>query len=84
MLRRNYLEVYPYDKWATHALPNFEEGEVFIPDVVDLKEGTTSRPSLLTEADLVGLMDKNGIGEFCLSCPLLISPFYTVVDSNVQ
>lgn len=84
MLRRNYLEVYPYDKWATHALPNFEEGEVFIPDVVDLKEGTTSRPSLLTEADLVGLMDKNGIGEFCLSCSLLISPFYTVVDSNVQ
>ncbi|KAE8539089.1 hypothetical protein D1P53_005460 [Cryptococcus gattii VGV] len=62
VLRRNYLEVYPYDKWATHALPNFEEEEVFIPDVVDLKEGTTSRPSLLTEADLVGLMDKNGIG----------------------
>lgn len=62
MLRRNYLEVYPYDKWATHALPNFEEGEVFIPNVIDLKEGTTSRPSLLTEADLVGLMDKNGIG----------------------
>lgn len=62
VLRRNYLEVYPYDKWATHALPNFEEGEVFIPDVIDLKEGTTSRPSLLTEADLVGLMDKNGIG----------------------
>lgn len=58
------MEVYPYDKWATHALPNFEEGEVFIPDVIDLKEGTTSRPSLLTEADLVGLMDKNGIGEF--------------------
>lgn len=81
MLRRNYLEVYPYDKWATHALPNFEEGEVFIPDEVDLKAGTTTRPSLLTEADLVGLMDKNGIGEFVCH---VRSSVYTVIDSNVQ
>lgn len=34
-----------------------------MPDVCELKEGQTSRPNLLTEADLVGLMDKNGIGE---------------------
>ncbi|KAK8847387.1 hypothetical protein IAR55_005245 [Kwoniella newhampshirensis] len=60
--RRNYLEVYPYDKWSSNALPDFQVGETFIPDVVDLKEGSTSRPNLLTEADLVGLMDKNGIG----------------------
>nr|XP_031860656.1 uncharacterized protein CI109_003987 [Kwoniella shandongensis]KAA5527728.1 hypothetical protein CI109_003987 [Kwoniella shandongensis] len=60
--RRNYLEVYPYDKWSSNALPDFQVGEDFIPDVVTLKEGSTSGPNLLTEADLVGLMDKNGIG----------------------
>lgn len=35
-----------------------------MPDVCELKEGSTTRPNLLTEADLVGLMDRNGIGEF--------------------
>ncbi|WVO16515.1 hypothetical protein L204_104193 [Cryptococcus depauperatus] len=62
VLARNYLEVYPYDKWAARTLPDFQEGELFVPDIVELKEGTTTKPNLLTEADLVGLMDKNGIG----------------------
>lgn len=66
VLRRNYLEVYPYDKWNANALPDFQEGEQFMPDVCELKEGQTSRPNLLTEADLVGLMDKNGIGELSI------------------
>ena len=34
-----------------------------MPSVCELKEGLTTRPALLTEADLVGLMDKNGIGQ---------------------
>lgn len=38
-----------------------------MPDVCELKEGQTSRPNLLTEADLVGLMDKNGIGELSIT-----------------
>lgn len=63
VLQRNYLEVYPYDKWASTAVPDFSQGEQFLPSVCELKEGQTSRPSLLTEADLVGLMDKNGIGQ---------------------
>ena len=33
-----------------------------MPTVCELREGQTTRPNLLTEADLVGLMDKNGIG----------------------
>lgn len=65
VLQRNYLEVYPYDKWAGKVIPNFEEGEQFVPTVCELKDGQTSSPSLLTEADLVTLMDKNGIGVFC-------------------
>uniref|UniRef100_A0A0W0EWV8 DNA topoisomerase n=1 Tax=Moniliophthora roreri TaxID=221103 RepID=A0A0W0EWV8_MONRR len=59
---RNYLMVFPYDKWNDHELPDFEEGQEFQPSVCELRHGETSRPSLLTEADLVSLMDKNGIG----------------------
>ncbi|KAI0302708.1 DNA topoisomerase [Russula brevipes] len=62
ILERNYLDVYPYDKWSGKELPDFEEGETFVPSVCELRDGTTTKPSLLTEADLVGIMDKNGIG----------------------
>lgn len=62
VLARNYLDVYPYDKWGDKALPDFEEGQQFMPSVCELRDGQTSQPNLLTEADLVGLMDKNGIG----------------------
>ncbi len=37
-----------------------------MPSVCEIKEGSTSSPNLLTEADLVGLMDKNGIGELSI------------------
>jgi len=60
---RNYLDVYIYDKWQGNHLPDFQIGEQFEPDELELKEGMTSQPNLLTEADLVGLMDKNGIGK---------------------
>jgi DNA topoisomerase-3 len=59
---RNYLEVYPYDKWASRTLPAFEQGEEFDPSSLLLKDGQTTPPKYLTEADLVTLMDKNGIG----------------------
>ena len=62
ILEKNYLEVYIYDKWSDKELPDFEEGATFVPSVCELRDGTTSKPSLLTEADLVGIMDKNGIG----------------------
>ncbi|CAE6516714.1 unnamed protein product [Rhizoctonia solani] len=62
VLERNYLEVYKYDKWTGKHLPDFQEGQEFMPSVCELRDGETSSPSLLTEADLVTLMDKNGIG----------------------
>lgn len=55
--------MYVYDKWTGKEIPEFREGEEFIPTVCELKEGQTSPPNYLTEADLVTLMDKNGIGE---------------------
>ncbi|KAN0091264.1 DNA topoisomerase, type IA, core domain containing protein [Tylopilus felleus] len=62
ILARNYLDVYPYDKWTGKELPDFREGEEFEPTSCEMKEGQTASPALLTEADLVALMDKNGIG----------------------
>ena len=64
MKARNYLDVYPYDKWNGHHIPEFVRDEKFVPTICELNEGLTTRPNLLTEADLVTLMDKNGIGKY--------------------
>ncbi|PWN47952.1 prokaryotic type I DNA topoisomerase [Violaceomyces palustris] len=60
--QRNYLEVCTFDRWEGNILPTYNEGETFMPTSLDLKDGHTTRPKHLTEADLVNLMDKNGIG----------------------
>jgi DNA topoisomerase III len=63
VLERNYLDVYVYDKWTgTPQLPKFTVGEQFQPSEALLTEGKTTAPSYLTEADLIALMDANGIG----------------------
>ncbi|KAG9072250.1 DNA topoisomerase [Linnemannia hyalina] len=59
---RNYLDVYPYDKWSGTVLPNFEEGEEFIPTEFMMKHGATLSPTTITESQLIALMHKNGIG----------------------
>ena len=59
---RNYLEVYPYDKWSDRTIPNFTQGERQPAERVELVEGVTSPPPLLKEADLIALMEKHGIG----------------------
>ncbi|KAI4148981.1 MAG: hypothetical protein L6R39_002631 [Caloplaca ligustica] len=63
VLQRNYLLVYPYDKWeSSQQLPHFTVGETFEPTQADMTEGETSPPGYLTEPELIGLMDANGIG----------------------
>ncbi|PHH89100.1 hypothetical protein CDD83_6643 [Cordyceps sp. RAO-2017] len=63
VLERNYLDVYVYDKWDNTAeLPKFTRGEQFEPTEAMMTEGKTSPPTYLTEADLIALMDANGIG----------------------
>lgn len=59
---RGYLEVYPFEKWTGNLLPPFAVGDRLRPHSSSVTEGRTTQPLLLTEADLVGLMDKNGIG----------------------
>lgn len=63
VLERNYLDVYPYDKWtSSQDLPEFREGEVFEPTEARIHDGKTSPPGYLTEPELIALMDANGIG----------------------
>ncbi|XP_065846647.1 DNA topoisomerase 3-alpha-like [Oscarella lobularis] len=59
---RNYLDVYPYDKWSEKTLPVFQQGQTFQPTSIEMIQGETSPPSLLHEADLIALMEKHGIG----------------------
>lgn len=62
IIARNYLDVYPYDKWNAKVIPVYEQGSQFQPSAIEMVDGQTSPPQLLTEADLISLMEKHGIG----------------------
>ncbi|KAH9873241.1 hypothetical protein J1614_005639 [Plenodomus biglobosus] len=63
VIARNYLDVYPYDKWeSSQQLPQYAVGETFEPTEADIQDGETSAPAYLTEPELISLMDANGIG----------------------
>ncbi|KAL4980363.1 DNA topoisomerase [Aspergillus desertorum] len=63
VLERNYLDVYVYDNWeSTQQLPDYRVGELFEPTEANIFDGKTSPPNYLTEPELIGLMDANGIG----------------------
>lgn len=63
----NYLEVYPYDKWSNKQIHSYNQGQSFTPTGLEIIDGQTSAPNLLTEADLISLMDKHGIGIITLN-----------------
>ena len=62
ILARNYLDVYPYEKWNAKEIPLYYEGDRFEPNSIEMLSGETSAPPLLSEADLIALMEKHGIG----------------------
>ncbi|XP_075888394.1 DNA topoisomerase 3-alpha isoform X2 [Nelusetta ayraudi] len=62
IIARNYLDVYPYDRWSTKLIPVYERGSQFQPSAIEMADGQTIPPQLLTEADLISLMEKHGIG----------------------
>ncbi|PIC43034.1 hypothetical protein B9Z55_009921 [Caenorhabditis nigoni] len=57
-----YLKVYVYEKWGNRLLPTYNQGERFSDYKLRIGDGKTQPPDLLTEADLIALMDKFGIG----------------------
>ncbi|KAF3910063.1 Helicase [Orbilia brochopaga] len=63
VIERNYLEVYPWDRWeSSQMLPQYRDGERFVPNEVTMQDGKTTAPGFLTEPELIALMDANGIG----------------------
>ncbi|UKJ88676.2 DNA topoisomerase III [Theileria orientalis] len=59
---RNWLDIYTYSTWEGKVIPNFYENQEIMPDSILIKDGRTTPPSLLSEANLIDLMNKNGIG----------------------
>jgi DNA topoisomerase-3 len=62
VLERNFLDVYPYQRWNGKQLPAFVVGQSFVPAELVLHRGDTMPPQLLAEHDLIELMNSNGIG----------------------
>jgi len=59
----NYLEVYPYEEWNAKGIHMYQSGQTFEPTSIEMIDGVTSPPQLLTEADLIALMEIHGIGK---------------------
>lgn len=47
---------------VVQVIPLYTPETTFQPSVIEMVEGQTSPPQLLTEADLISLMEKHGIG----------------------
>ncbi|XP_039627490.1 DNA topoisomerase 3-beta-1 isoform X1 [Polypterus senegalus] len=63
LLSSGFTEVMPWQSIAKEeSLPSCERGEVFVLDEVKLLEKQTNPPDYLTEAELISLMEKHGIG----------------------
>lgn len=63
--KKGYLEIYHYEEWNDKIIPEFTQGEIIEYDVsnkFDVTEGKTKPPPQMTEAELIELMDKHGIG----------------------
>ncbi|KAJ1965435.1 DNA topoisomerase 3-alpha [Dipsacomyces acuminosporus] len=62
IIARNYLDIYPYDKWSESTVPLYRQGDSFQPTALEIRTSTTTEPKLLTYDRLIDIMDKNGIG----------------------
>lgn len=58
----NFLEIYTYQSWPNATVPHFELNELVDATKLTMENGSTTAPPLLTEADLIQLMNQNGIG----------------------
>jgi DNA topoisomerase-3 len=80
VLERNYLDVYPYDTWKSIELPSLMPGTELPILSLTVDAGETTRPNVLSEAELITAMDKNGIGTvFRLSSHLRFEKKKTII-----
>ena len=56
-----YMRVYPYDKWNNKTLPNYQLHQIIHGFLVNMLMGNTEPPKLLSEDELISLMDKVGL-----------------------
>ena len=47
VIERNWLDVYPWERWLESTLPNLQEGQNFVPSSLTLEQGQTQPPDLL-------------------------------------
>lgn len=60
------------DSPSLQVIPLYQKGSRFQPTTVEMVDGETSPPLLLTEADLIALMEKHGIGQYWAAWPLAL------------
>lgn len=51
---------------VVQVIPLYTPETTFQPSIIEMVEGQTSPPQLLTEADLISLMEKHGIGRILI------------------
>eukprot|EP00884_Botryococcus_braunii_P010708 jgi/Botrbrau1/19639/Bobra.0003s0009.1 len=61
-LKPGFTAIMPWKAVEGSALPSLKEGEQLRISSVLVKQGKTSPPDHLTESELIGLMEKHGIG----------------------
>ncbi|XP_075081423.1 DNA topoisomerase 3-alpha isoform X4 [Nicotiana tabacum] len=87
ILAKNYLDVYRFESWGGSVIPTYTFGQQFIPRSLTLDSGVTRPPPLLSEADLLGCMDKAGIGTDATMhdhIKKLLDRFYAIKDSSTR
>ncbi|XP_059432017.1 DNA topoisomerase 3-alpha isoform X2 [Corylus avellana] len=87
ILAKNYLDVYRFESWGSSMIPAYVFGQQFIPTSLTLDSGVTRPPPLLSEADLLSCMDKEGIGTDATMhdhIKKLLDRFYATKDSNTR
>jgi len=67
-----FTEIMPWHSIPLEeSLPHCEKGDLFPIGEIKLLEKQTSPPDYLTEAELITLMEKHGIGRNCLTYLIL-------------
>ncbi|KAG8383914.1 hypothetical protein BUALT_Bualt04G0063600 [Buddleja alternifolia] len=87
ILSKNYLDVYRFETWGGSMIPTYNYSQQFTPTTLTLDSGVTRPPPLLSEADLLGCMDKAGLGTDATMhdhIKKLLDRFYATKDSSMR